>query len=263
MAKASKHETKLHEEIPNEAELTKKKTKKAKKAPVSGSKSVAKKPAAKKAGSKTAKPKAAKKAHKSSKSTKSTKSSKSGETRYFKLIDPSTKKSYGRYTGATPKQAASKGFTKIVQSYKEKGTKVPAKLSIYLRESTRGSLKKVYGYSAARQKLDNPQTLNITDAKTGQVKEIVYEYRNSIKKDKAGVPEQLVGGASKKKKATKAKKAKKATTKTAGKKVTKAKKPKASGSKTAKPKKAAGTKKPKKSTKTTKPKKSGSKTAKK
>lgn len=194
-------------------------------------KPAAKKPAAKKApakkkapasGSKTAKPKA--------KSTKTGKVSKSGEkVRYFKRIDQKTLESHGRYTGVTPKQAASKGFTKMVQQYKKKGRAVPPNLTIFLRESTRGSSGKVYGYTAERQKLDSPQELVIADKVTGQDKKITYEYRNKIRKGE--IPEQI-GGMKKKKPASKDKKPK-------------AKKPKTkpSGSKTAKPKKAA-TKKP-------------------
>lgn len=60
--------------------------------------------------------------------------------RYFKLIneDGSTK---GRYTGETPKQAASKGYTKMLQQMKKDGEKIPKHSIIYLRESTRGSQK--------------------------------------------------------------------------------------------------------------------------
>jgi hypothetical protein len=102
--------------------------------------------------------------------------------RYFKIIDPETGESYGRYTGDTPKQAASKGYTKLLQRFRMKGRVPPKKSIIYLRESTRGSPKKLYGYSAMRQKLSEPQKLEIVDKKTGNHKVIVYRFRNKIKK---------------------------------------------------------------------------------
>lgn len=112
------------------------------------------------------------------------------EERYFRLIDPKTGHSFGRYTGDTPKQAASKGYTKILQKLKTKGKTIPKTSIIYLRESTRGSARKVYGYEASRQKLDKPQVLEIED-EDGGTKTIVYHYRNKIKK--VPVPEQIGG----------------------------------------------------------------------
>uniref|UniRef100_A0A6C0CAW7 Chromosomal protein MC1 domain-containing protein n=1 Tax=viral metagenome TaxID=1070528 RepID=A0A6C0CAW7_9ZZZZ len=207
-------------------DLKKKAKKPAAKKPAT--KKPAAKPKAKKsAGSKTAKPKA----------KTSGKVSKSGDkVRYFKRIDAKNLTSHGRYTGVTPKQAASKGFTKMVQEYKKKGRAVPPSLTIFLRESTRGSTGKVYGYTAERLKLDSPQELEIVDKVSGDTKKITYEYRNKIRK--GDIPAQI-GGMKKKKAGTKEKKAKKSTK--TGK--TAAKKPKASGSKSAKPKaKASGSK---------------------
>ncbi|AEQ32871.1 hypothetical protein CE11_00358 [Megavirus courdo11] len=109
--------------------------------------------------------------------------------RYFKLIDPKTNESYGRYTGGTPKQAASKAYTKTVQGLKGGGKPIPKKSTIILRESTRGSPRKYYGYEASRLQLAEPQILEInTD---GETKTITYNFRNKIKK--IPVPEQLGG----------------------------------------------------------------------
>jgi len=233
--KTVKHTKKVEEtetEIPTGADDfdLKKKRPAAKK--TAAKKPAAKKPAAKKsaakksAGSKTAKP-------------KSGKMSKSGDkVRYFKRIDSKTLKSHGRYTGVTPKQAASKGFTKMVQQYKKKGRTVPPSLTIFLRESTRGSSGKVYGYTAERQKLDQPQMLTIVDKVNGEEKQITYEYRNKIRK--GDIPAQI-GGMKKKKAGTKEKKPKKAGSKSATGKHKAKPKAKASGSKSAKPK-AAGSK---------------------
>lgn len=111
--------------------------------------------------------------------------------RYFKLINERTGKASGRYTGDTPKQAASKGFTKILQKLKAEGKKLPKQSTIYLRESTRNSARKVYGYEARRVRLPEPQTLEIVDKETGERKTIVYKFRNKIKK--VQVPEQIGG----------------------------------------------------------------------
>lgn len=171
---------------------------------------------------------------KSKSSSKSKKDSDECKKRYFKLIDPKTGKGCGRYTGDTPKQAASKGYTKKIQKLKLQGKKAPAESKIYLRESTRGSARKVYGYSASRIKLDEPQTLKIPD-NNGDTKEIVYNYRNKIKK--IPVPEQIGGVVKKSKKSNK-------KSKKSGSKSEKSKKSKSKNTKSKK-----GTKSTKKSTK--------------
>ena len=124
--------------------------------------------------------------------------------RYFKLIreDGTT---HGRYTGDTPKQAASKSYTKMVQKLRKDGSKIPKSCIIYIRESTRHSPRKIYGYQASRQKLDVPQKLPIKDKltgkpvidkKTGEPKVITYRYRNKIQK--VQVDMEQFGGLNKK-----------------------------------------------------------------
>jgi len=99
--------------------------------------------------------------------------------RYFKLINPTTGECEGRYTGQTPKQAASKAFTKLIQ----RGTaQSGVKTDIFIRESTRGCVPKTYGYAAQRTKLANPHELQIADAITGETKTIVMHFRNQIMK---------------------------------------------------------------------------------
>lgn len=147
--------------------------------------------------------------------------------RFFKMIDPKTGKSTGRYTGDTPKQAASKGFTKMLQKLNIDGKAAKGKFTIYLRESTRGSARKVYVYVAQRKKLDEPQELIIPDAKTGKDKKITYNYRNKIRK--VAVPEQE-GGLFKAAKKSGAKKTGKGS-KVATKKPTATKKPASKNSK--------------------------------
>uniref|UniRef100_A0A6C0C9C2 HMG box domain-containing protein n=1 Tax=viral metagenome TaxID=1070528 RepID=A0A6C0C9C2_9ZZZZ len=96
--------------------------------------------------------------------------------RYFKMIDPKTLVSCGRYKCSSPKQAASKGFTKLAQKYKKNGESVPENLIIYLREMTRGSSGKIYGYTVQRQKLDRPCSIQIGD------RTVCYEYKNKVTK---------------------------------------------------------------------------------
>ncbi|BCS83004.1 hypothetical protein QLL95_gp1119 [Cotonvirus japonicus] len=129
-------------------------------------------------------------------SSKNTSTEKASKERYFKLIDPKTNKSFGRYTGGTPKQAASKGFTKIVHNIQTEKGKVPKDFlkEIYLRESTRGSPRKIYGYKAQRQELAKPQSIDIKGS-DGKVKRITYRYRNKIHKINKPLPNQF--GASK------------------------------------------------------------------
>jgi len=137
---------------------------------------------------------------------------KGSNDRYFKMIDIKTGKSYGRYTGETPKQAASKSFTKLLQKLKDNGKSMGGKsVTIYLRESTRGSNRKVYGYKASRVKLDKPQQLTIVDKDSKEEKTITYNYRNKI--HKVEVPLELKGGAKKSKSKTAGKKAKKGKSK--------------------------------------------------
>jgi hypothetical protein len=201
----------------------------AKPAPKKSSKGV------KKAGSKTAKKKVVAKTPKA----------KGAGKRYFKMIDESGN-TIGRYTGETPKQAGSKAFTKLVQRTKKEGGKVPKKINIYLRESTRRSNRKTYGYVASRRQLEEPQELEIQDATTGETKRITYYYRNDIKK--IAVPESMQGGAKKGKKATKkaGSKAKKAGSKTAKKGPAKSKKATKKAASPSKAKKAGGSKTAKK-----------------
>lgn len=204
-----------------------------KKAAKKAASKTAKKAAPKKAASKSAKKPAAKKAGK-----KGQKGGEGATERYFKLFDAKSGKTLGRYTGDTPKQAASKGYTKLLQKLKESGKAAPKETTIYMRESTRGSARKVYGYTANRKKLAEPQQVTIKDKVSGEEKTVTYNYRNNIKK--IAVPEEMQTGG--KKKAAK-KAAKKAGSKSAKKAGSKKAAPKKAASKSAK-KPAKGAKKP-------------------
>lgn len=96
------------------------------------------------------------------------------ETRYFTLVSyGSTETKQGRYTGSFPKQAASKCFTRLCRGGIVKNNK---KIIIIIKETTRGSNKKTHSYECIRQKLSNPQNIQIGGAS------ITYEYENIIKK---------------------------------------------------------------------------------
>ena len=101
-------------------------------------------------------------------------------TRYFKVMD-SDNNFCGRYTGRTPKQAASKAFSSLIKMKKmNQGTYMEGgelqNQCIILRECTKGSKKKIYKYNVSRTQLDNPVFIKI-----GQ-NMIKYQYRNRIVK---------------------------------------------------------------------------------
>lgn len=190
--------------------------------------------------------KAAKTAKSGSKTAKKTVTASKKDTasqRFFKLYNADTGESFGRYVGKTPKQAACKGYSQLLRKMRKDGKKVNAntQTTIYLRESTRGSSKKLYGYSASRVKLDQPQRHEIVKQDGGK-KVVEYKHRNTVKK--VVIPENVIeqlGG-------------KRKVKKTAGSKT---------GSKTAKKQTPTTTPKTQKKSGSKTAKKSGSKTAKK
>lgn len=119
--------------------------------------------------------------------------------RFFKRIDLKTGETSGRYVGVTPKQAASKADTKLRQKFKRDGKPYPDVNYIYIRESTRNSLKKVYAYISEPNRLDKPQKKPIfdkdtkkpvIDPQTGKQKIVIYKYRNIL--HRAPIPEKLL-----------------------------------------------------------------------
>lgn len=123
--------------------------------------------------------------------------------RYFKVIDPVTGECQGRYTGTTPKQAASKAFTKVIQRQKQamrdadsdadSDTDSDADVQvdstpIYLRESTRASDRKVFGYTCKKIQLDEPIERHITSER-GETITISQYSKNHI--EKRSIPNSL------------------------------------------------------------------------
>ncbi|AYV84928.1 MAG: hypothetical protein Satyrvirus1_14 [Satyrvirus sp.] len=105
--------------------------------------------------------------------------------RYFKVKDLDSNKFVGKYCGNTPKQAASKAYTKLVQiKHQTNDGTILDKNIICLKEYTKTKPHKLFYYEVSRQKLDDPQTLKIFDKDTNETRTIYYSYRNKIKKIK-------------------------------------------------------------------------------
>jgi hypothetical protein len=64
----------------------------------------------------------------------------------------------GSFTGSTPNSAAKKAFSKSCKLLKIKGR---GTLDIYVRETTQGSLKKVFGYRVSRTLLEESQVRTV------------------------------------------------------------------------------------------------------
>ena len=88
-----------------------------------------------------------------------------------------------RITGHTPKQAASKALTLIINQKKQQtgGKPVKGKIVFTIKETTRGSKGKEYVYQGEKVKLKQPTTYKIRSP-SGDYKEIVNRYRNLIEK---------------------------------------------------------------------------------
>lgn len=147
--------------------------------------------------------------------------------RSFKMLTADGE-SHGRYTGSGPKQAASKAYSKYIQGLstaEKKRIKGGATATrIYVKESTRGGRRKIFGYEVRRVVLDEPHPSTVTD-KEGVQKTITYGHRNIVRR--YAIPEDVLAkltqeGGARKEKGTKKSKSN-----------TKAPAKKASGSKTA------------------------------
>ncbi len=100
--------------------------------------------------------------------------------RSFKVKLPGSEDYEGRFTGLTPYQAANKALSKYFRE-----TKKPlAEITFSICESTRKSRKATYTYVGRRQKLDTPVTYKINDEKKNEVREIVKNFKNTLKKVK-------------------------------------------------------------------------------
>lgn len=100
--------------------------------------------------------------------------------RYFRCIIDG--KTFGRYTGVKPKQAANKAFTAVIRANGGSTTCINKEFKFQLVECTRGGKKSSHYYEGVRKLLDKPVKVKINNA--GNPKEIVYKYTNKIKKTK-------------------------------------------------------------------------------
>lgn len=97
--------------------------------------------------------------------------------RYFKCIYNGSE--FGRYSGRTPKQAASKAFTAIIKNNGGSNNCINNNYSFLLRECTRGFKSKEKEYEGKRIKLDNPICIKIKSENND--KNIKYQYLNKVK----------------------------------------------------------------------------------
>ena len=86
-----------------------------------------------------------------------------------------------RITGNTPKQAASKALTLLINQRKSQGKSTKGKIVFIIKETTRGSKGKEYVYQGEKVKLKQPTTYSIK-ASNGDTKEIVNKFKNVIEK---------------------------------------------------------------------------------
>ena len=100
--------------------------------------------------------------------------------RSFKVKLPDREEYEGRFTGLTPYQAANKALSKYFRTNKDETGEV----LFTINETTRNSKKTIYTYSGKRYKLDTPVSYKITDSKDGSIREIVKNFKNSLKKIK-------------------------------------------------------------------------------
>jgi hypothetical protein len=86
-----------------------------------------------------------------------------------------------RITGNTPKQAASKALTLLINQKKQQGKQGKGKIVFTIKETTRGSKGKEYSYQGEKVKLKQPTTYKIKSS-NGEIKEIVNKFKNVIEK---------------------------------------------------------------------------------
>jgi len=86
-----------------------------------------------------------------------------------------------RITGSTPKQAASKALTLLINQKKKAGKPIKGKQVFTIKETTRGSKGKEYSYQGEKVKLKTPTTYSIKSS-NGEVKTIVNKFKNVIEK---------------------------------------------------------------------------------
>jgi hypothetical protein len=102
--------------------------------------------------------------------------------RHFEVFDTKldAKEYFGRFSAKSPKAAASKAMSSILKRRKDAGISAKGKIHFSIRETTRGSNKKVRFYTGERVKSDNPYERKDAD---GNVL-YSFEFVNKIYVDK-------------------------------------------------------------------------------
>ena len=106
--------------------------------------------------------------------------------RYFELIDGQTGTCHGRYFASTPKKAANKMYNRMYQISKINRQILDDKIIICLKESTRGSDRKIYAFEASRKNTYLPDEFFRSNRK----KMINYDKNNILKE--IPVPNELI-----------------------------------------------------------------------
>jgi hypothetical protein len=92
------------------------------------------------------------------------------KSRAFKYYDPITNLSRGTYYGKSPKQAASKCFTRFLRGNTTQNSAV-----ICIKEATKGKNNKIFKYSCKRNKLQHPIEVLMRGSR------VIYRHKNSIR----------------------------------------------------------------------------------
>lgn len=109
---------------------------------------------------------------------------------YYGCINPETGEFYGRYSGRTCKQAASKAFTKFISRAKMNNMETnETNIFLYKKKSDDedDSDFKIYAYNCKQIMLDTPEKVTIKSGKCTRT--IEYRKRNEIRK--INVPDDL------------------------------------------------------------------------
>jgi len=101
------------------------------------------------------------------------------KSRSFKVKEDADSKSYGRYTGESPYQAANKALSELIRKRNKEGKNTTSKISFTLIESTKGSKHREHQYIGKRLKLKTPITYETKDGIT-----VVKKYKNELRKIK-------------------------------------------------------------------------------
>jgi len=99
--------------------------------------------------------------------------------RSFKVKVENDEKSYGRYTGDSPYQAANKALSELIRKKNKDGDSTGSKIDFTLIESTKGSKHREHQYIGKRLKLKTPISYDTKEGVT-----VVKKFKNELRKVK-------------------------------------------------------------------------------